>query len=143
MPGSRPRAKAISVIMRHPSARASNPRPESAKHKPFQGQIKAMSTYVKTTADGRKVEVIGAFICLAGRKEADHLIPVSEHPNRAAILNAAPNATHMAGCLPLTAEEAATVQNALDAARAMYESSSLGISERIRRVQKHAIANRD
>jgi len=102
-----------------------------------------MSTYIKTTEDGRKVEVIGMVICLAGKKEADRLIPIHEHPNRAAILNAVPNATHVAGRLPLTAEEAATAQTAVDAARAAYESSPLGIAERIRMAQRNAIANRD
>ncbi len=102
-----------------------------------------MSTFIKTTEDGRKVEVIGTAICLAGRKEADRLISVHEHPNRAAILNAVPNATHVAGRLPLTAEEAATAQAALDAAKAAYEASPLGIAERIRTAQKNAIANRD
>jgi hypothetical protein len=102
-----------------------------------------MATYIKTTEDGRKVEVIGMAICLAGRKEADRLIPVHEHPNRAAILNAVPNATHVAGRLPLTAEEAATAQAALEEAKSAYESSPLGIAERIRMAQRNAIANRD
>ncbi|HYE37502.1 hypothetical protein [Methylocaldum sp.] len=102
-----------------------------------------MSTYVKTTADGRKVEVMGTAVYLAGKKETDRLIPVQEHPNRAAILNAVPNATHMAGRLPLTAEEAAIAQTALEAAKAAYDASPLGIAERIRTTQKNAIANRD
>jgi len=102
-----------------------------------------MSTYIKTTEDGRKVEVIGTVICLAGKKEADRLIPVHEHPNRAAILHAVPNATHVAGRLPLTAEEAATAQAALTAAKAAYDASALGIAERIRTVQRKAIANLD
>ena len=102
-----------------------------------------MSTYIKTTEDGRKVEVIGMAICLDGQKEADRLIPVLEHPNRAAILSAVPNATHMAGRLPLTAEQAALAQKALDEAKAAYELSPHGIAERIRRSQKNAIANRD
>lgn len=102
-----------------------------------------MATFIKTTSDGRKVEVIGMAICLDGKKEADRLIPVYEHPNRSAILNAVPNATHVAGRLPLTAEEAATAQAALDEAKAAYEFSPLGISERIRMAQRNAIANRD
>lgn len=102
-----------------------------------------MGTYIKTTEDGRKVEVIGMAICLDGRKEADRLIPVHEHPNREAILSAVPNATHVAGRLPLTAEQAAIAQAALDAAKVAYESSPLGIAERIRKAQRYAIANRD
>lgn len=102
-----------------------------------------MATYIKTTEDGRKVEVIGMAICLEGKKEADRLIPIHEHPNWAAILKAVPDATYIAGRLPLTAEEAATAQAALDEAKAAYESSPLGIAERIRMAQRNAIANRD
>jgi hypothetical protein len=102
-----------------------------------------MSTYIKTTEDGRKVEVIEQAICLAGKKEADRLIPISEHPNRVAILNAVPNATHMAGRLPLTAEEAATAAAALEAARIAYETSPKGLAERMRKAQNEALANRD
>jgi predicted Zn-dependent peptidase len=102
-----------------------------------------MSTYIKTTEDGRKVEVIEQAICLAGKKEADRLTLVSEHPNRAAILNAVPNATHMAGRLPLTAEEAASAAAALEAGRLAYESSPKGLAERMRKAQNEALANRD
>ncbi|MDD5036744.1 MAG: hypothetical protein PHE55_18595 [Methylococcaceae bacterium] len=102
-----------------------------------------MNTYIKTTEDGRKVEVIGQAVCLAGKKEADRLVPLAEHPNRLAILNAMPETTHMAGRLPLTAEEAASAQAALDAAKAAYEASPQAIAERIRRVQNAALANRD
>jgi hypothetical protein len=41
--------------------------------------------YIKTTLDGRKVEVIDGWICLGGAREADALIPMEEHPNRQAI----------------------------------------------------------
>jgi hypothetical protein len=102
-----------------------------------------MSTYIKTTEDGRTVEVIEQAIFLDGKKEADRLIPVAEHPNRASILNAAPNATFMAGRLPLTAEEAAIAAAALEAARIAYESSPKGLAERMRRAQNNALANRD
>ena len=102
-----------------------------------------MSTYIKSTEDGRKVKVIEQAIWLDGKKEATSLIPVSQHPNRTAILNAVPNATHMAGRLPLTAEEAAIAQAALDAARVAYESSPKGLAERMRKAQNNALANRD
>ncbi|QJD29152.1 hypothetical protein [Methylococcus geothermalis] len=102
-----------------------------------------MSTYIKTTQDGRKVEVIGLAVCLDGHKEATRLVSVAEHPNRAAILAVMPDATHMAGRLPLTAEEAVAVQAALDAGREAYARSPRGISERIRWVQNQALANRD
>lgn len=102
-----------------------------------------MSVYIKTTADGRLVEVIGQAVCLAGKKEAEYLVPLHEHPNRATILAAVPEATHMAGRLPLTAEEAATADAALKAAKEAYDSSPLGVAERIRTTQRNAIANRD
>lgn len=102
-----------------------------------------MSTYIKTTADGRKVEVIGSAIFLAGKQEADSLVPVAQHPNQAAILQAVPDATHMAGRLPLTAEEAVIAHNAMEKARIEYETSAVGIAERIRKTQRTAIANRD
>lgn len=102
-----------------------------------------MSTYIKTTEDGRKVEVIDQFICLAGKKETDRLIPVGDHPNRKAILEAVPSAACMAGRVPLTAEEAAVAARALEAARVAYETSPKGLAERIRKAQNEALANRD
>ena len=102
-----------------------------------------MTTYIKTTQDGRKVEVIDMAIWLDGKQEADRLIPVREHPNCANILRAVPEATHMAGRLPLTAEEAAIAAAALEAARRAYEISPKGLAERMRRAQNNAIANRD
>jgi len=91
-----------------------------------------MSTLIKTTEDGRKVEVVGQAIFLDGKKEATCLVQLREHPNRSAILQAAPNATHMAGRIPLTVEQAAIAQAAMDAAKEAYDFSPLGISERIR-----------
>lgn len=102
-----------------------------------------MSTFIKTTQDGRKVEVIGLAVCIGGNKEATGLIPVGEHPNRAAILDAVPDATHMAGRLPLTAEEAIATQTALNEAQEAYARSPKGLSERIRSAQNNALANRD
>lgn len=94
-----------------------------------------MSTYIKTTLDGRKVEVIGHAICLDGKPEAEHLVPVIQHPNWRAILDAAPEATHMAGRLALTVDEAEKAHYAMVAARAAYDQSATGIAERAR----HAI----
>lgn len=102
-----------------------------------------MSVYIKTTEDGRVVEVIGTFVCLDGKKEAHELVPVYAHPNRVAILAVLPEATHMAGRLPLTIEQAAAAQAAIDAAQYAYETSPVGLSERIRNTQRQAIANRD
>jgi hypothetical protein len=38
-----------------------------------------MTVYVKTTADGRKVEVIDGWLCLGGVRETDTLVPLIEH----------------------------------------------------------------
>lgn len=102
-----------------------------------------MSTMIKTTEDGRKVEVIGQAICLDGKQEATALVSVREHPNRTAILQTVPDATHMAGRLPLTAEQATVAQAALDEARQAYENSPTGISERIRLSIKDALSKLD
>jgi hypothetical protein len=91
-----------------------------------------MRTLVKTTQDGRKVEVVGLAICLDGQLEAFELIEVKMHPNRRAILHAAPDATHMAGRLALTKAEAATVEAAFKAAEAEILASPQAISERFR-----------
>ena len=87
---------------------------------------------IRHTQDGRRVEVIGRALCLDGRREAEALVEVRGHPNRRAIWEAVPDATHMAGRIPLTADEAARAQAALDAAKATYEASPLGVSERMR-----------
>jgi hypothetical protein len=89
-------------------------------------------TLIKLTQDGRRVEVIDRAICLDGRHEADTLTEVRQHPNRVAIRQAAPDATHMAGRIPLTQEEAACAQAALDTARALYDATPLAIAERMR-----------
>lgn len=89
-------------------------------------------TLIKLTQDGHRVEVIDRAICLEGRHEADTLIEVRQHPNRVAIRQAAPDATHMAGRIPLTREEAASAQAALDTARAIYDATPLAIAERMR-----------
>ena len=102
-----------------------------------------MSTFIKTTEDGRKVEVVGQAIFLDGKKEATSLVAVMKHPNRVAILQAVPNATHMAGRIPLTAEQAAIATAALDEAKQAYESSPTGISERIRLSIKDAMSKLD
>ena len=72
---------------------------------------------VKLTQDGRKVEVIDGWVCLAGVREAESLIPLAEHPNRQAIARAVSGATHMAGRVPLTHEQAAIAQGAMAAAQ--------------------------
>ena len=64
------------------------------------------TTLVKTTQDGRKLEVIGLAICLDGKLEAFELIEVKLHPNKRAIREVMPEATYMAGRVALTREEA-------------------------------------
>lgn len=91
------------------------------------------ATYIKTTVDGRKVEVIDAWVCLGGVREADRLIPMDEHPNRQAIVRAVPGATHAAGRLPFTLAEAAVAQNALLAAQRVFDASPIGITQRLRK----------
>ncbi|AFJ89856.1 MULTISPECIES: hypothetical protein [Burkholderia] len=88
---------------------------------------------VKTTQDGRKVEVIDGWVCLAGVRETDHLVPLGEHPNRQAIARTVRGATHVAGRLPLTHDEAAIAQGALAAAQRAFDASPQGIAQRIRK----------
>jgi hypothetical protein len=90
------------------------------------------ATYIKTTLDGRKVEVIDGWICLGGAREADCLIPMDEHPNRQAIARAVPGATHAGGRLPFTLAEAAAVQSALSIAQRNFDASPAGITQRLR-----------
>lgn len=92
----------------------------------------AETVLVKTTADGRRVEVIDGWVCLAGAREANHLVPLIEHPNRQAIARAVPGATHMAGRVPLLHDEAAIAQGAMSAAQREFDASPVGISQRIR-----------
>ncbi|HEY0201409.1 MAG TPA: hypothetical protein VGC24_06930 [Burkholderiaceae bacterium] len=87
---------------------------------------------VKTTQDGRKVEVIDGWVCVAGVRETDQLVLILEHPNRQAIARAVPGATHVAGRVPLTHEEAAIALGALTAAQREFDASPAGITQRIR-----------
>jgi hypothetical protein len=91
-----------------------------------------MATLVKTTQDGRRLEVIGLAICLDGKLEAFELIEVKDHPNRRAIWTAVPETTHMAGRVPLTREEADIVAAAFGEAQADILASPAAINERFR-----------
>ena len=91
-----------------------------------------MATLVKTTQDGRKLEVIGLAICLDGELEAFELIEVKMHPNKRAISTVVPEATHMAGRVALTSEEAAIVASAFKQAEAEILASPAAINERFR-----------
>jgi hypothetical protein len=90
------------------------------------------TTLVKITQDGRRLEVIGLAICLDGALEAFELIEVKLHPNRVAIHKAAPEATHMAGRVPLTREQVEIVTNAFKQAEADILASPAAINERFR-----------
>lgn len=91
-----------------------------------------MSTYIKSTQDGRRVEVIGDCVCLAGCPEADKLVAVIDHPRWRAILEVSPNATHMAGRVALTVDEAEKAELALHAARRAVDSRTVALAERSR-----------
>jgi hypothetical protein len=94
----------------------------------------AEPVYVKTTQDGRKVEVIDGWLCLAGVRETDNLVPLIEHPNRQAISKAVPGATHMGGRIPLRHDEAAIAQGALDVSRRAFDNDPASINERFRKI---------
>lgn len=91
-----------------------------------------MATLVKNTHDGRKLEVLGLAIMLGGELEATELIEVTNHPYRRAILAVAPEATHMAGRVPLTRKEAEIVFAAFNKAEADMLANPLAIHERFR-----------
>ena len=105
---------------------------ESSNSAPMEKALPTAATYIKTTEDGRKVEVIDGWVCLGGVREADSLIPMDEHPNRQAITKAVPGATHAAGRLPFILAEAAVAQNALSAAQRVFDASPAGITQRLR-----------
>lgn len=91
-----------------------------------------MATLVKVTQDGRRLEVIGLAICLDGALEAFDLIEVKLHPNRRAILKVMPEATHMAGRVALSREEAEIVTAAFKRAEAQILADPVAINERFR-----------
>ena len=91
-----------------------------------------MATLIKTTQDGRKLEVSGLAILLEGQLEAFELIDVKLHPNRRAIWTVMPEATHMAGRVALTREEADIVTRAFKEAEAQILASPGAINERFR-----------
>jgi hypothetical protein len=92
----------------------------------------AKTTFIKTTLDGRKLECIGLAICLDGELECFDLIEVKMHPNRRAIREVAPEATHMAGRVTLTKEEAEAVTRHMKEAEAEILASPTAMNERFR-----------
>jgi len=101
-----------------------------------------MSTYIKSTQDGRRVEVIGTCVCLDGKYEADRLVAVIEHPRWRAILQASPDATHIAGRVTLTVDEAQRAELALAAACTAVDASPRGTAERSRLAINRMLMNR-
>ena len=98
-------------------------------------------TLIRHTSDGRRIEVIGRWICLDGRPEADQLVVIDEHPNRQAILRAVPGASHVAGRLPLTLAEASVAGAALRRHQDRFDGSPIAVAERLRRASwQRAIA---
>ena len=91
-----------------------------------------MATLVKTTKDGRRLEVVGLALRLDGKLEATDLIEVARHPYRRAIEAAAPDASHMAGRVALTPDEAEIARTALAAAETRLLSDPVAINERFR-----------
>jgi hypothetical protein len=87
---------------------------------------------VKYTLDDRKVEVIDGWLCLDGKPEVRELVVLDEHPNRQAILRAVPQATHMAGRLPLTMAQASVAQAALRQAQDRFDGTRAAVNERLR-----------
>jgi hypothetical protein len=96
------------------------------------GWEKIMATLIKTTQDGRKLEVIGLALCLDGKLEAFELIEVKLHPNRQLILQVMPEATHMAGRVALTQDEADAVVQAFKEIEAQILANPAAINERFR-----------
>ncbi len=71
------------------------------------------NVFIKNTQDGRKVEVIGQWVCLDGKAESWEITAIINHPRRYQILYAMPEATHVAGRIALAAEEAEVAKAAL------------------------------
>jgi hypothetical protein len=88
--------------------------------------------FVKTTLDGRKIEVVDGWLCLDSRPEVRELVVLDEHPNRQAILKVQPKATHMGGRLPLTMAEASVAQAALRRQQDRFDGSPQAVAERLR-----------
>ena len=96
-----------------------------------------MATLVKTTQDGRRLEVVGLAICLDGKLEAFELVEVRRHPQRMAIWQVMPDATHMAGRVAISRVEADIVADAFRHAEAQMLASPAAINERFRIAAMH------
>jgi hypothetical protein len=93
-------------------------------------------TYIKTTLDGRRVEVIGRVVCPDRLPEADHPVPVIQHIGSSLV--PAPEVTHMGGWLALAVAEARKAALALNAAQEDDDASALGVAGQALYGQRHA-----
>jgi hypothetical protein len=91
-----------------------------------------MRTLVKITEDGRRVEVVGTAILLDNVLESLEITSVESHPQKARILRAAPDATHVAGRVALTAEQARIALAALSEGHRQLAAQPAAIAERFR-----------
>jgi len=72
-----------------------------------------MATFIKMTRDGRRVEVSGLAVMLDGKPESLEVTDLINHPRKFQVLQVAPEATHVAGRIALTREEAELARAAL------------------------------
>lgn len=72
-----------------------------------------MATLIKLTQDGRRVEVDGLAVTLDGKPESMEITDIIIHPRKVQIQSLAPEATHVAGRIALTREEAECAKAAL------------------------------
>jgi hypothetical protein len=92
----------------------------------------AKGTLVKTTEDGRKLEVVGLAITLDRQLECFELIDVNDHPNKRKILAAVPDAVFMAGRVPLNQAQVDIVRAAFKEVEAEILASPKAMDERFR-----------
>ncbi len=93
---------------------------------------RTMAKLIKITQDGRRVEVVGTAIVLDGKLESLEVTDLVNHPRKFEILRAAPEATHVAGRIALTATEAELAKDALWLGQEQQAADPAAIAERFR-----------
>ncbi|EIZ79679.1 hypothetical protein WSK_1759 [Novosphingobium sp. Rr 2-17] len=91
-----------------------------------------MPKLIKITQDGRRLEVTGTAIVLDGKLESLEVTDLVNHPRKFEILRAAPDATHVAGRVALTAAEAELAKEALWQGQEQLAANPAAIAERFR-----------
>lgn len=91
-----------------------------------------MRTLIKLTQDSRRVEVVGTAVLLDGVLESLEVTDLVNHPRKFQILYAAPDATHVAGRIALTAQEAEAAKAALSEGHRQLAANPAAIAERFR-----------